>query len=154
MLKIIDWEKKGNLIRLYLGDKNNNDYWGDDWDDAPYEHNAEQVYEEFIKGHIDVLFPFDYIVTEPAEDYHYHNNTPFSKEKFKNREAPFIVALLKDDPNVSYYTKEYSNIVGDKKAIKFYFEDEIDDSLNGKTVIYSNNKLIHSNNHTANLKII
>ena len=36
--EIIDFERKGNLIRLYLG--KNGKQWGDDWVDFPYEHNG------------------------------------------------------------------------------------------------------------------
>ena len=78
-MKIIDFEKKGNIVRFYLGEKTEDwgwtnpeykdytgetpswlkpkdTYYGDDWDDAPYEHNAGQVYEEFIKGQKDIAF--------------------------------------------------------------------------------------------------
>ena len=40
--EIIDFERKGNVVRFYLG--KNGEQWGDDWDDAPYEHNAGKVY--------------------------------------------------------------------------------------------------------------
>ena len=42
-MKLIDFERKGNLVRLYLGDDAN--FTGDDWDDYPYEHNASLVYD-------------------------------------------------------------------------------------------------------------
>ena len=68
-LEIIDIARKGHLVRFYLGKKerewgytnpNYKDYkgqtpdwlrpsdiyYGDDWDDAPYEHNAGTPYEE------------------------------------------------------------------------------------------------------------
>ena len=34
-------------------------YYGDDWDDAPYEHNAGTVYEWFVKGYIDIFEMID-----------------------------------------------------------------------------------------------
>lgn len=37
MLKLIDWENSGHLFRFYFG--KDKDYWGDDWDDSPYELN-------------------------------------------------------------------------------------------------------------------
>lgn len=40
-MKIIDFERKGNLVRFYLGDDDLAEWWGDDWNDTPYEHNAE-----------------------------------------------------------------------------------------------------------------
>ena len=71
--KIIDFEVKGNVVRFYLGNKTdewgwtnknykdrngntpdwlkpNDTYYGDDWDDVPYEHNAGLVYDKFVKG--------------------------------------------------------------------------------------------------------
>ena len=42
-MKIIDFDKKGNVVRFYLGPTNKNDYWGDDWSDKPYEENAGSV---------------------------------------------------------------------------------------------------------------
>ena len=36
-MKIIDWDRKGNVLRLYLGEDRLEDWWGDDWDDRPYE---------------------------------------------------------------------------------------------------------------------
>lgn len=44
-MKIIDFERKGNLVRFYLGDDDLHDWSGDDWNDTPYEYNAGQVYE-------------------------------------------------------------------------------------------------------------
>ena len=39
-MKIIGWDRKGNVVRFALGD-DNLEYWsGDDWNDSPYEHNA------------------------------------------------------------------------------------------------------------------
>lgn len=42
-MQIIDMEKKGNVVRFYLGE--NGKQWGDDWNDAPYDCNAGTVYE-------------------------------------------------------------------------------------------------------------
>jgi hypothetical protein len=64
-MQIIDFKRKGNVVRFYLGDATVH-YWGDDWNDRPYEHNAGQVYEEFIKGYKDIAFDFDDLVLEPA----------------------------------------------------------------------------------------
>ena len=49
-MQIIDFEKKGNVGRFYLGDATK-PYWGDDWYDRPYNTNASRVYDKFIKGH-------------------------------------------------------------------------------------------------------
>lgn len=65
-MKIIDFERKGNLVRFYLGDDDLVEWYGDDWNDTPYEHNAERVYDEYIKGYCDMMFPFDDLVLEPC----------------------------------------------------------------------------------------
>lgn len=51
-LKLIDYDKyedRYNRVSLYFGDTECEDYWGDDWNDAPYEHNAGIVYREYVK---------------------------------------------------------------------------------------------------------
>lgn len=45
-LELIDFESKGNVIRLYLG-KNGNQY-GDDWNDIPCCKNCEHYYPLWI----------------------------------------------------------------------------------------------------------
>lgn len=90
-MKILDFEKKGNVIRLYLGKQETNNYWGDDWDDAPYEHNSGIVNPKYVTNVIDLYIDYDYSVVEPADDFTYSGNTPFSKEDFKNRKCPILV---------------------------------------------------------------
>ena len=55
-LGIIDFERKGNVVRFYIGDTNAN-YHGDDWNDRPYEHNAGTVYDRYIDHYVDIAFP-------------------------------------------------------------------------------------------------
>lgn len=43
-------------MRFYLGDDNLTEWYGDDWDDTPYECNAGEVYGEYVKGYRDVVF--------------------------------------------------------------------------------------------------
>lgn len=128
-MKIIDYDKKGNVIRFYLGENKGewgeDDYWGDDWSDRPYEHNAGRVYDEFIKGWIDVAYTFDYYVAEPSDDWAYGGNSPFSKEDMKKRKVPCIVAteLSEDDWDTSFI-----KIVGEDSNFidKFYFNDPVE----------------------------
>ena len=65
-MKIIDLEIKGNLVRFYLGQDDCDDYCGDKWDEKSYEHYADLVYDRYIAGMCDVVFPFDAIVLEPC----------------------------------------------------------------------------------------
>ena len=91
-MKIIDFEKRGNLVRLYLGSDSVDDYWGDDWDDAPYEYNAGKVYDKYISAYIDLAFDWKYYIYEQSEI----SFEELSKEDFKNG-FPFLTIKDKDD---------------------------------------------------------
>ena len=79
-MKIIDFARKGNLVRFFLGADDCLDYTGDDWNDAPYDCNAENVYEEYVTGYRDIGFQFDSLVLEPCDGF---LNTPYSKDDMK-----------------------------------------------------------------------
>lgn len=128
-MKIIDFEKKGNLVRFYLGDDDCNGYWGDDWDDRPYECNAGRVYDEYIKGHRDIVFPFDYAVVEPCDGY---LNSPWCKEDMKARKVPCTVAVANPD----WEDDTFDRINADDKAVRFYFGDKMEPS-EGVTIFVS-----------------
>lgn len=122
-MKIIDFEKKGNVVKFYLGDDNCKDYWGDDWDDRPYEHNAGEVYEEYVRGTAEVYFPFDTLVMEPCEDWHYDYNSPYCKEDMKKRKVPCIIAVPKMFLESEWDNNCFSQYAGNDSIIKFYFND-------------------------------
>ena len=111
-LVLCDFDKKGNLIRLYF--TNDPDYYGDDWDDCPYEHNAGRVYSEFIEAHLDFAVPFEMSVFEPADDWTYGGNSPYCKYDMKNEKCPCLVFSQSEYDN-------YSTLVGDKNAVRIYF---------------------------------
>jgi len=96
--EIIDFEKKGNLIRFYLGE--NGKQWGDDWDGTPYEHNAEKVYDEFIKGYCDIVVDFDCEANELNEALEVAN-TIYCKDDMRKR-AIYCMKITKigEDKNV------------------------------------------------------
>lgn len=137
-LKIIDFEKKGNVVRFYLGDKNLQEYYGDDWDDAPYDCNAGTVYENFMVGFIDVAFPFSSYVLEPSDEYNSYN-CRFCKENMKNGDVPCIV-YVPQDLNGSYLYDNFSHWAGSNRAYRFYFEDNI--NTNEKHEIFCNGQKI------------
>ena len=130
-MKIIDFEKRGNVIRFYCGKDNCDDYWGDDWNDRPYEHNAERVYSEYIEEYIDVAVDMDYHVMEPADDWRYNNNTPFSKEDMKKRSVPCIIVVPEDD---SYVSEEFNRYAVSDNVDKIYFGDSTE-KLNKYTIL-------------------
>ena len=89
--KVIDWEREGHVVRFLLGDRRKTDYWGDDWDDAPYEYNAERVYQEYIRGEMQMVFPFNWDVLEPSDRETW--NSPWSKEDMKAGRVPCLLAV-------------------------------------------------------------
>lgn len=95
--------------------------WGDDWDDAPYEHNAGEVYDSFVTGIMDVAFPFDYEVLEPGGSY---SNSIYCKEDMKERRVPCI---LVNTDNKCCYDNDFIKVCGsdNNKVVKFYFGDTI-----------------------------
>lgn len=133
-LKIIDWEIKGNVARLYLGQADLKDYWGDDWEDAPYEHNAGPVFDEFIAGYCDIYFPFEYIVLEP-KDQESLNNSSYSKDSFKTNNLPIIVFEKED---VIYSARIYT----------YYYN-----TINSNPII-TNSKRLYLNMSLQNLELL
>lgn len=133
-MKILDWEKKGNVVRLYLGDDAEKDWWGDDWDDKPYECNAGTVYMRFVKEYVDIAFSFNWIVQEPAEDWHYNSNSPYCKEDFKNRYAPIFVAYCSEEDSWSK-PETYSEIVPMENCVKVYVGDKFVDGIFGSVIL-------------------
>jgi len=123
-MKIIDFEKKGNVVRFFLGQDDLEEWWGDDWDDRPYEHNAGTVYEEFVSGYKDIAFDFDDVVFEPCVG---ECNSPYTKEDMVKRKVPCICVLKKEHQDQhpdDYYS--FKEIVGNINAIKYYFGDKME----------------------------
>jgi len=137
-MKIIDFEKKGNLVRFYFGDDLCNDYWGDDWNDAPYEHNAGEVYDRYIKEYIDVCFPFDSVVLEPQDDW--RDNSDYAKEDMKNGVVPCIIVIPKEAKDDDYHDDQFAYWVGARNIEKFYFNDDAAIVENSNCVWYKRNK--------------
>ena len=128
VIKVIDFEKKGNLLRLYLGEDDCYDYWGDDWNDTPYEHNAGAVYDRYVSMTVDIVEDFDGSVCEPSDDWHYHMNSPYCKEDFKNENAPCVLIVPPGVMN-EYWSAEYSRMLGNKRILAVYYNQPYDDDF-------------------------
>ena len=133
-MKIIDFDKKGNLVRFFLGDDDCHDYYGDDWDDSPYEHNAGRVYDEFIKDHVDVVFPYNFVVNEPSEDWRNQGNSPWCKDDMRDRKVPCIIAAKPSDDEW-HSDDEFNYWLAQDSTIKIYFGDDPHVLLNYPCVI-------------------
>lgn len=125
-MKIIDWDRKGNVIRLYLGEDNLKKWGGDDWNDTPYEHNAGTVYPEYVAKIVDVAFPYGYGVYEPADDC---DNSDFCKDDFK-KGVPFMVIV----PNADWFSN-YAREVNKDGNIPLRFGDSVY-KVRGGTIVY------------------
>ena len=99
------------------------EWYGDDWDDAPYEHNAGTVYEEYISGYRDIAFPFDSIVLEPCGGT---INSEWSKDDMKARKVPCIIVVPKEMADESY-SWEFNHWAGADGIQRFYFGDSMDE---------------------------
>lgn len=117
---IIDCEKKGNVVRFYLG--NDPEYHGDDWNDFSYENNCSLVYNEYIIGYKDISFPFDTCVLEPADGVYSESN--YSRYDFKYHKVPCIITI--DDEIYSereWGSPTFQKALGFKATKKYYFGD-------------------------------
>lgn len=147
-MKIIDFAKKGNTIRFFLSDRdrkddaqNDNCYnewekkrnwydaWGDDWNDAPYEDNAGQVYGRFVEETQDISFSYNVYVMEPSQAY----RGCWSKEEMKERKVPCIIIAtdeICDRAEIREWERDDFSVYLEKEipgVIKIYFGDDIDE---------------------------
>lgn len=123
-LKIIDFEKKGNVIRLYLGNPNCDDYWGDDWNDSPYDCNAGIVYERFVIDTLDLAIPFDSLVIEPCNGV---VNCGYSKEDMKVRRVPcLLIVPASVTEGKEWVGEDFQYWIGNAQALRIYFGDNIE----------------------------
>lgn len=120
-MKIIDFARKGNVVRFYLGENELQKWYGDDWDDAPYEHNTGNVYDEFIAEYKDKNFSFDSLVLEPSDNW--SRNSVWSKDDMVKRLVPCIIVVPQELINECH--DDFNYYVGMDGVLKYYFGDPI-----------------------------
>jgi hypothetical protein len=85
----------------YFTTKNLSEQWGDDWNDAPYEHNAEAPYEYSENDKSKGLKPWDIVKVAWEGDFlepsYSHNNSPWSVQQINSG----AIAWLRSNPWVS-----------------------------------------------------
>lgn len=121
-MKIIDFCKKGNVVRFFLGADDLTEWWGDDWNDRPYEYNAEEVYEEYVSGHLDMCFPFDDLVLEPCDGAY---NSEYSKDDMRARRVPCLIVVPAELTKTSWRT-DFAYWAAADGVKKFYFGDRME----------------------------
>lgn len=116
-MKVIDFNRKGNLLKIFLGDDNCNDYWGDDWNDRPYEANAGTVYDKFVKATAQFVVPFEYEIVEPQDINVYNGNSPYCKDDFKNG-VPFAAIMPEEK---SWLGPEFAHVITKQDCVKLSY---------------------------------
>jgi hypothetical protein len=122
-LKLIDLDRTESGFRAFFGKKDCDDYWGDDWNDKPYEHNAGEVYDRYVERTVDFNIPFGCKAYMPCDGEY---NSPWSKEDFKNMATPILIVVPKsiaDKEMYSWSNDDYKSWVGTKGVVRFYLED-------------------------------
>lgn len=126
-MKILDIDTKGNLLRCYLGDATMTDWWGDDWDDAPYEYNAGPVYDQFVRQVADVVLDWDVQAVEPCGAA----NIQWCRNDFKARRVPLFLLSYPSDGWRGYW----DTLIADPKTPRVFMGDPLEalTSLKGVT---------------------
>lgn len=123
-MKIIGWLSKGNVVTFMLG-KDDLDYWGgDDWSNAPYEHNACTYPTTGIEECITLAFNINKSVRVAADDKEFGGNSPFSMDDFKARKAPIM--YITDDVSDGVYMR-YRKCKELCKGTPIYMGDRFED---------------------------
>lgn len=124
-LKIIDFNKKGNVVKFYFAPNSLKDWYGDDWNDVPYDCNAGTVYDRFVTGEYEIAVPYDWEVLEPADGCWGNRSCIFCKDDMKARRVPCIVVVPQKVLADSWYVDDFYKWVRHPDSIKIYFDDDI-----------------------------
>ena len=118
VLEIVDVRRVGNVVRFWLG-PNALVAWGDDWNDAPYEHNAGEVYEEYTTAYVDVAFDLDTAVVEPCSGV---LNSHWTKDDMRLRRV-CCLAYVKpvDKRDMWIYEDSFAEVVGCANVHRVFF---------------------------------
>lgn len=126
-MKAIDIKAKGNVVRVYLTDREDlTEVGGDDWNDIGA---TDLVYDRFVDGYKDFIFDFHYLVFN-CEEYIDGYNSRGCKDDMKAGLFPMVVAVPEEAVK-DKFCLEFKDVMAMKNAIKIYFGDEIEpDSVN------------------------
>ena len=89
--------------------------WGDDWDDRPYEHNAEEPYYHYWKDGKEypikmkeLYFELPCSYSEPCEG---HINSPYSVEDINNHRCPWLTIQTFNKTHYIFAGISYANFI-------------------------------------------
>lgn len=87
----------------YFTTQNLSDQWGDNWGDAPYEHNAGKPYESDHEGDWEIIkVPFECDLYTPC-DYFNCSNTPFSVRDINKGIVPWLISPKWSDRDIKIF---------------------------------------------------
>ena len=127
-------ESENNLLKLYFANVTNksfNSLWGDDWNDAPYEHNAEIPYDVLGNKEKTPVEFYSIILESPliGTPSHGYLNSPYSVEQINFKQVvPWV-------SNNNDYSKERK----DRCKLEIYSKTKLKDVL--EKIKDFNNKL-------------
>lgn len=118
-MKIIDARIRGNVVRFFLGKDDLEKWWGDDWDDCPYEHNCSEVYDEYVSETVDVAFSLDWYVSEPCKGV---CNSDYAREDFVAGNVPLVAVCREEDA----WGDDFISVIGKPSTMTFYMGDKVE----------------------------
>lgn len=131
-MKIIDFELLGNVVKFYLGKDDLQNFCGDDWDDAPYDCNAGDMYNKFVSGVREIAFPSNWVLLEPKDDYWHGKYCPWCKDDFVARKTPCVIAVRIKEGNYRYEVEGHFSVYAaaddPNNVVKFYIGDKMESS--------------------------
>lgn len=103
--KLVYVKREDRFIKVYFINLSETDAYGDDWDDAPYEHNAGEPYyddDEGVKIKCFIIDDAYYYIHPPCDGY---LNSPYSVEDINYRkEAPWLTFKKWDDKRKDFFS--------------------------------------------------
>lgn len=104
----------------YFTDVDIKDIWGDDWNDAPYEHNCGYPYASVGQEFKTIrFFPtgVGYSIDEPKDSLEFYrtyiDNSPFSVEDINNKKTPWL-RIYEDDLSEKILERIYAGATIEK----------------------------------------
>lgn len=89
--------------------------WGDDWDNRPYEHNAEEPYYHYWKNNVEypikmkeLYFELPCLYSEPCEG---HVNSPYSVEDINNHRCPWLTIQTSNKTHYIFAGTSYTKFI-------------------------------------------
>jgi len=87
------------VLTLYITKGDVENFWGDDWDDVPYEHNAGTVYDQFVDSKM-LLYLNTYNYNVLRASYGYSSSSPYSKNMLRDEDITYMTVYNKRNPEI------------------------------------------------------